>query len=215
MLSAPPGALVKGTSVTIHGLQSRSDLNGCDGVLATALDEGGRYGVYVGEKGTSVRIKPANILPRQAAQGLELSANAVETLQRANVPQLAWVLTEFGQSSSEFAEVALLYACVLFSPDIGAVLLEQLGLARWGTAALVCVAWRDLVGATAEAWAAVSFAHEHAGGKYGKINRPAAAIALPDSRYCIADTDHDRLLLLSAEKPFHIMRTIGSSPSTG
>lgn len=118
-LSWPPGALVKGTLVTIHGLKSRSDLNGCDGVLATALEDG-RHGVRVSEgsaKGTSVRIKPENLTPRQGAQGLRMSDNVVETLQRASVPQMAWVLTEFGASSSQFAELALLYACVLFSPE--------------------------------------------------------------------------------------------------
>jgi len=117
--SPPAGALVKGTPVTIHGLKSRAELNGCDGVLATAF-ENGRYGVRVSEgtaKGTSVRIKPDNLTPKQDSQGLHLSENVVETLQRANVPQLAWVLTEFGQSSTELAELALLYACVLFSPE--------------------------------------------------------------------------------------------------
>lgn len=116
---APPGALVKGTLVTIHGLNSRADLNGCDGVLATAL-ESGRHGVRVSEgtaKGTSVRVKPDNLTLRQGAQGLKMSDNVVETLQHASVPQMAWVLSEFGASSSQFAELALLYACVLFSPE--------------------------------------------------------------------------------------------------
>ena len=115
MSSAPPGALVKGTAVTVHGLQSRADLNGSDGVLATAFEDG-RYGVKVGQA-APLRIKADNLMPRQSSQGLHLSDNAVETIQRANVPQLAWVLTEFGPSSSEFAELALLYACVLFSPE--------------------------------------------------------------------------------------------------
>ena len=119
LASPPPGALVKGSAVTISGLQSRADLNGSDGHLVTAFEDG-RYGVKVIEgaaKGTSLRIKPDNLTPKQSQQGLQLSDNVVETLQRANVPQLAWVITEFGPSSSEFAELALLYACVLFSPE--------------------------------------------------------------------------------------------------
>ena len=112
-MPTPPGSLVKGTAVTIDGLKSRADLNACVGTVLSYGD--GRYGVRV--SGNSVRIKAENLSLQPCNPKPTMTDDVISTIQGATVPQLAWLVCEYGPSSVQIAELVLLYSCTLFSPE--------------------------------------------------------------------------------------------------
>ena len=109
----PPGSLVKGSGVIIHGLKSRDDLNGSIGAVVSFED--GRYAVRV--SGTHMRIKADNLAPVRRKVSWTSDAPFVQVIQSCSVCQLAFLLAEFGPKMPELAENALMFACVIFSPE--------------------------------------------------------------------------------------------------
>ena len=110
-----PGSLVHGTAVVVSGLKSRADLNGSTGTVLGCYD--GRFAVRV-TSGDSVRIKAENLALKASGPQPVMTDDVASTLQGATVPQLAWLLIECGPKKEQIAELILLYACTLFSPEM-------------------------------------------------------------------------------------------------
>jgi hypothetical protein len=112
--AAPAGSLVKGTSVIVNGLVARADLNGCTGTVLSY--DNGRYATRV--SGDPVRIKAENLTMKAYVPKPTMTDDVVSTIQGANVSQLAWLICEYGPTSEQIAELVLLFACALFSPEM-------------------------------------------------------------------------------------------------